>query len=137
MNRRFAVLALALSLAAGCGEVTLAALTAPPPGKIAHLDDEDDTIDLSKGIALGFECTSSEDSYYGPCRGATATVDDENVAQVFASYLDTLAESYDGGPAGPRNRTAFVVVGLHGGKTDMHVSSKDGDVTVEVTVFDP
>jgi hypothetical protein len=128
---------LALVLFAGCGEVTLSALTAAPPGKVAHLDDDDDTIDLSRGIALGFECNSSEDSYYGPCRQATATVDDEGVASVYASYLDSLAESYNGGIAGPRSRTAFVVVGLHAGKTDMHISSKDGDVSFEVTVFDP
>jgi hypothetical protein len=135
MTRFYAILL--ISLAAGCGEVTLSALTTAPPGKVAHLDDDDDTIDLSRGIALGFECNSSEDSYYGPCREATATVDDDTVASVYASYLDSLAESYNGGVAGPRGRTAFVVVGLHAGKTDLHVSSKDGDVTVAVTVFEP
>ena len=121
-------------LLAGCGDVYLAALTPPPPGKVATLDDEHDTLELSKGIAFAFECTSSEDSYQGPCRDATATAGDEGIINVFPGYVDTLVDTYDDGFAGPRSRTAFVVVALAAGETDLIVKTSDGDVTVEVTV---
>jgi hypothetical protein len=127
-------LILLASLLAGCGDVSLAALTPPPPGKIATLDDEHDTLELSKGIAFAFECTSSEDSYQGPCRDATATAGDEAIINVFPGYIDKLVDTYDDGYAGPRSRTAFVVVGLAAGVTDLVVKTSDGDVTVEVTV---
>lgn len=130
-----ALLAIAL-LAAGCGEVTLSAMTVAPPGKTAHLDDDDDTLDLSRGIAIGFECTASEDSYYGPCRETKVYVDNPDIAAAYTSFMDTVVESYNGGPAGARGRTALIVVGLQPGKTQMTVDTKDGNVTLDVTIKD-
>lgn len=123
-------------LATGCGEVTLSALTVAPPGKTAHLDDEDDTLDLSHGIAIGFECTASEGGYYGPCRDAKIYVDNPDIVAGYTSFMDTLDPSYNDGPAGARAKTAFVVVGLQPGTTQLTIDSKDGNVTLDVTVKD-
>lgn len=120
----------------GCGEVTVTGLTAPPPGKTAVLDNEDRELAISRGVAFAFECTATDNGYTGPCRDAVATTDDATVAAVFASYLDTLAPAWDNGEAGPRTRTAFVVVGLATGSTTLHVSTSDGDVDVNVSVRD-
>ena len=133
MNR---ALLCCLVLATGCGEVTLSALTVAPPGKTAHLDDQDDTLDLSRGIAIGFECTSSEDSYYGPCREGKVYVDNPDIAAAYTSFSDKLDPSYNGGAAGARAKAAFIVVGLQPGKTQLTVDTKDGNVTLDVTVKD-
>jgi hypothetical protein len=121
-------------LGAGCDHISVTALTVPPPGKVADLDDESLDMKLSRGIAIGFECYTTMSSYYGPCRDATVKVKDESVAQAFASYLDSTAESHDGGPSGPRARTAFVVVGLEVGTTELEVSTSDADITVSVKI---
>ena len=118
----------------GCGDVSLTALTPPPPGKIATLDDEHQTLEISRGIAFAFECLSTNDSYSGPCRDATAVAGDEGIVNVFPGYLDTLAQSWDDGASGPRSRTAFVVVALTAGVTDLVVTTSEGDVNLEVTV---
>jgi hypothetical protein len=128
------VVAVVIAFAAGCDPVSLTALTVPPPGKVALLDDEAQTLKLSRGIAVGFECTANTTEYNGPCRNARAKTDDENVAVVFSSYLDSVADTWDGGAAGPRSRVAFVVVGLAAGKTDVHVITADGDVDLSVTI---
>lgn len=128
---KLALLALAL---AACDPIAVTALTVAPPDKTAELDDEDLTLKLSHGIAIGFECSASTSDYYGPCRNARAKVDDEAVAAVFSSYLDSVADSWNDGDSGPRARTAFVVVGLGVGKTDLHVITTDGDVDVSVTI---
>ena len=59
---------------------------------------------------------------------------DDAVARVYASYLDSLAPAWDGGAAGPRGRTAFVVLGLGGGETAIRIETEDGSVTLDVTV---
>ena len=125
-----------LVLASGCGEISLAALTVPPPGKTALMETKDDhlTLEMSRGIAFAFECTSSGNSYNGPCREATATSDDEGIAAVYPSYLDSLDQAWEDGNGNLRARTAFVVVGLADGGTTVRVSTSDGDVDVELTV---
>jgi hypothetical protein len=123
-----------LALATGCGEVTLSALSVAPPGKTAHMDTEGNDLTLSRGIAFGFECMANDGGYYGPCRDATARIEDDTVGSVYASYLDTLVPAYDDGETGPRARTAFVVVGLRAGRTDIHVETSDGDITIDLRV---
>ena len=130
-----AILAVAL-LATGCSEITLSALTVAPPGKTAHLDDEDDTLDLSRGIAIGFECTGSDDGYHGPCRDTKVYVDNHEIIAAYTSFMDQLDESWNTGHAGARAKTAIVVVGLQPGKTQVTVDTKDGNVTLDVTVKD-
>jgi hypothetical protein len=125
---------LAFAFLAACDPVALTALTVPPPGKVALLDDENLTLDLSRGVAIGFECNAGTSDYNGPCRNARAKIDDESVAVVFSSYLDSVAEVWNDGDAGLRSRIAFVVVGLAPGETDLHVITADGDVDVSVSI---
>lgn len=131
---KLSLFVLVIALVAGCDPVALTAMTVPPPGKVALLDDENLTLDLSRGIAIGFECTAGTSDYNGPCRNARAKIEDENIAVVFTSYLDSVAEVWNDGDAGLRSRTAFVVVGLEPGTTDLHVITTDGDVDVSVTI---
>jgi len=128
--RLFAV----LTLVAGCGEVTLSAISVAPPGKTAVLDAGDHDLTLSRGTAFAFDCTANEGGYYGPCRDATARIDDESVGSVYASYLDSLAPVYQEGGAGQSGRTAFVVVGLQAGQTEIHVETSDGDAMIDLRV---
>ncbi len=123
-----------LALASGCGEVYLSALSVAPPGKTALLDTEGNDLRMSRGTAFAFECMARENDYYGPCREAKVRIDDEGVGSVYASYMDTLATSYDEGEMGPRGRQAFVVVGLHEGRTDIHLDTSDGDITIDLRV---
>ena len=110
------------------------ALTVAPPGKTAQLDDESLELKLSRGIAIGFECTVHTTEVTGPCNNPRARIGDEDVALVFASYLDTTLEAWDGGNAGPRTRTAFVVVGRAVGDTELEVITADADITVSVSI---
>ena len=89
---------------------------------------------LSRGTAFAFECSADDDGYYGPCRNAKAASSNAAVATVYPSYMDTLERAYNDGDAGPRSRTAFVVVALEAGKTALKVRTSDGDVTIDVTV---
>jgi hypothetical protein len=122
------------ALVAGCDPIAVTAITVPPPGKVAQLDDENLELKISHGIALGFECTATTNEYNGPCRNPRAKIADESIAAVFSSYLDSVAETWDNGNAGPRSRTAFIVVGLAPGDTELEVITTDGDVDVSVTV---
>jgi hypothetical protein len=123
-------------LAAGCGEVTLSALTVAPPGKTAHLDNEAEAIHLSRGIAIGFECTANEDDYHGPCRKAKIYVDNPDIVAGYTSFMDTTLDSYEGGYEGARQRSAFIIVGLQPGTTDVTIDTDDGNVTLDVTIQD-
>ena len=123
-----------LALVAGCGDVQLAALTVPPPGKVAQLDAEKLTLSISRGVAFAFECTEYN-NYSGPCRDTTVSSADPAIATTFDSYLDELATAYDGGDLGPRSKSAFVVVGLAPGATKLTVATKEQDLTVDVTVL--
>lgn len=132
MNR-FMLCTLCMFLAVGCGDVYLEALTVPPPGKVATLDADNHTLELSRGIAFAFSCTETG-GYSGPCRDATITSSEPAIATAFASYLDELDRAYDGGDLGPRSKAAFVVVGMTPGTTDVRVTTEGDDVTVSVTV---
>lgn len=113
----------------GCSP-ELRALTVPPPGAVAELDDMDETVALTRGIALGFECI-----YQGrPCEGASATVDDPVIASVFPAYVDLLSRQTEAGTAGTTPRAAFVLVGIQAGSTTLKVSSDDGDEAFAVEI---
>jgi hypothetical protein len=141
VNRGFAfTAALALlALATGCSDIELSALTVPPPGKVAQLDDSDRELTLSRGVALAFECQRWGEGYDGPCRTASAVSARPGIATVLASYLDALSQPVweDAEEAGPRERSAFVVVGLSAGETEIEIATADGDVLLSVTVLPP
>jgi hypothetical protein len=118
--------AAAAALSNGC-DPAFSALTAPPPGATAELDDAADTIALTQGVALGFSCT-----YQGaPCDGAEASIDDASVATVQPAYVDLLAPDYR---AGDRPRVVFVVVGKRPGETTLSVAYDGSDYALTVTV---
>jgi hypothetical protein len=126
--------ALSVFGAAGC-DPRFEALTVPPPTAVAELSDEDMTIDLSKGVALGFECIARDGT---PCDSATAEADDPAIAGVFQGYVDLLSPSVPAGSGqrvGSEPRAIFVVVGRAVGTTTLHIKSDDGDddFSVEVT----
>ena len=125
--------ALLLLAAAGC-DTRFTALSVPPPGKIAELDDGDRRIEISRGVALAFECVS----HYGdPCSGAVASVEQPQVADVFSGYLDVLTEArlYGSQPKGGAPRSIFVVVGRQAGEARLRVNSGDGNATFSVEVL--
>ena len=127
-------LILSALVVAGCGDVKVQALTVPPPGKVAELDAENLTLELSRGVAFAFECYENT-SYNGPCRDSSVSAADAAIAQAFPSYLDELAPAWDGGDLGPRSRSAFVVVGLAAGKTKVELKTPEKDVSIAVTVL--
>lgn len=125
--------ALSVFVAAGC-DPRFEALTVPPPTAVAVLSDEEMTIDLSKGVALGFECIAQDGT---PCGGATAEVDDPAIVGVFQGYVDLLSPSVPAGSGrrvGSEPRAIFVVVGRAIGTTTLHVRSDDGDKDFSVDV---
>jgi hypothetical protein len=129
MSRRACLLiALAIGLvASGCGP-WFYSVTTPPPTRTAELNTKDKTITLSPGVALGVICEKS-----GPCRNASATSDDPNIARILPAHLNHL---HYAGFAGNRQAATFVVVGITPGKTKVRVTSSDGDKTLTVTVLD-
>ena len=131
---KLAGLFLAAVIAAGCDPVSVTALTVAPLGKTALLDDESLELELSRGIAIGFECTINTTTVRGPCNNPRAKIGDEEVALAFSSYLDTTLDAWDGGYAGPRTRTAFVVVGRAVGETELEVITTEADITLSVTI---
>lgn len=131
MSRAALVLALSSCAAAlsGCSP-ELQALTVPPPGAVAELDDQAETVALTRGIALGFECI-----YQGrPCEGASAEVEDPAVASVFPAYVDLLSRQTEAATAGTTPRAAFVLVGIQEGSTTLKVTSDDGDEAFAVEI---
>jgi len=138
MIRRVLPLLIVTAALAGC-EPHYTALTAPPPFTKAELCDGHEacgggeTITVTKGIALAFEC---KDPQGGGCKNAKAKVKDPAIATVFDGYLDTLSSSY-GYPAAVAGRTAFVIVGKSVGTTTLTVTSAAGatDFTVAVEAF--
>ena len=85
--------AFALLVLAACGGPSFEALTAPPPGKEASLDDEHHRIRLSTGVALAFECKDSQSG--DPCGRGRATSEDPGVALILPAWLDTVGADWD------------------------------------------
>ncbi|EYF07855.1 hypothetical protein [Chondromyces apiculatus] len=113
----------------GCSP-DLLPVTVPPPGAVAELDKAEETITLTRGIALGLQCT-----YQGPCVDASAEVADTTVASVYPAYVDLMAT--EGYTPSSRARTVFVLVGNQAGSTTLNVTTEDGDVSYVVDIVVP
>lgn len=111
----------------GCVEPQFEALTAPPPTGVAELDREADSIRLSRGVALAFECTVQG----SPCESASAESSDGSVISVRPAATDQLAY---GGLSGEQPQTIFVVVGEGAGNATITVHTADGDATLDAQV---
>lgn len=116
---------LVILLTGGCGP-WLYAMSTPPPGAVGMLDTDDERAEVSEGAALAFRCEK-----HGPCKHATATSDDPEIADVLPANLARLDEAFWNGVQPP---TTFVIVGKAAGRTRVHVRSSDGDVTLDVVV---
>jgi hypothetical protein len=121
------ILLVLLSSLVGCAP-DLTQLTAPPPGRTATIDNQDDVIELSRGVALAFECARCED--------ATISVDDETIAELRRAHLNDLGETgYYASPG--RDRTGHVLLGRTPGITQLHVKLPDREnARYRVTVLD-
>ena len=124
MTRWCVPLLLAASVAAGC-ENRYEAITAPPPGLTASLDDESKSIRVSLGASIAFECTNQEGD---PCARTASTTSASTALISFLANLDTLREW--GYQRSPEPRTAFVVVGLAEGRTIVEAGGDSLSVTV-------
>jgi len=110
---------------AGCAP-DLTALTNPPPGRVASIDNQDDFIELSRGVALAFECVG--------CNDPSISVDDESIAELRGAYLTELQDSWS---ATPLDRTGYVLLGMLPGTTKLHVKLPDREnAEYRVTVLD-
>ena len=125
MTRAFLV---AATLAASACTPHLYAMSSAPPGTVATLDSDHDTVELTQGAALAFRCGDL------PCKRAMATSEDPAIADVRPAALARLEYA---GFAGYRQTAAFVLVGKAPGQTRVRVTSKDGDRTLRVTVLPP
>ena len=134
MNRSLAsfVVLAALTAIAGCGP-TFEPLTVPPPTKTATFDDEERTIEVSRGVALAFECLDQGK----PCASPAAETEDSAIATVLPAYVDALSPAMAGSQgrtAGAKPRSVFVVLGVAEGTTTVSITSDDGDADFEVKV---
>jgi len=116
------------ALALGCSP-SFYGVSPPPPGYTAVLHTAADTISISSGVALAFECRSAS---YSPCEKATATVDDPAIAKVMPAYFNQVSERWTWG--GPKPVNGFVVIGLKPGATTIRVKSDNGDGELKVSV---
>lgn len=132
-SARIGLAVIAMLGAAGC-DPRFVALTVPPPTAVAELSDKEMTIDVSKGVALAFECVAMDGT---PCDSAVAEADDPAILGVFNGYVDLLSPSVQGNYSrtiGAEPRTIFVVLGREVGSTTLHITSEDGDVDFSVDV---
>ena len=100
------------------------AITAPPPGLTASLDDQSKSIRVSRGVSIAFACT---DQRGDPC-GRTSSAKDAKTARIFPAALDDLTEW--GYLHGPQPQAVFVVVGIADGSTRVEAGGGDLSVTV-------
>lgn len=125
---RLAFAALAL---AACGP-TLAARSAPPPGRTAALAANDGhyDLDLSQGVAIAITC-----EHGGPCKDVVVSTEDAAIAEVKGAAFGALEQApYGLAAATP---AGIVIVGKHPGKTRVRVRTAKGSRTIHVTVLPP
>ena len=113
-----------------------------PPGRAARLDEVSGfwglkryRLEISEGVALALTCSEG-----GPCEKMKVVSDDPAIAEVRPASLAALqAIGYGtaGNGAMQQPMAAFVVVGKAAGKTRLHVTAKEGDRDVIVTVVAP
>jgi hypothetical protein len=114
---------LVAGLIAGC-ENRYEAITAPPPGLTASVDDQSKSIRLSRGVSIAFACTDQQGD---PC-GRTSSTDNASTARIFPADLDNLTEW--GYLHGPQPQAIFVVVGIADGRTRVQAGGDTLSVTV-------
>ena len=132
MNR---ALLIACGLLAGGCNTYLEEISPAPPGAVATVDDTKETIEISHGAALAFECHYNQ----GVCTAAKASTENPEVAIARPAFFDELRpggyDRHTGLYNGTDTRSVFVIVGRQPGKTTLHVEHDDGSTEYEVTVL--
>lgn len=143
----FIVLATLVQLGGGCAETTVTFLTQAPPGRTASVDVETETITLSRGLAIAFECVEWTDAYAGPCRDMDVTFGDDTIGSHVPAHLDALGgqnvfsrnTGFDDTQTvgGPTDRQGGVVLGLAEGTTTLTVNPAGAAVAMTLVVVAP
>lgn len=141
------ILGLLVHLGSGCAETTVTFLTQAPPGRTASVDVETETITLTRGLAVAFECVEWTESYAGPCRDMTVSFDDDAIGENLPAHLDALGgqtafsrqDGFDDAQTvgGPTDRQGGVVLALAEGTTAMTVSTGGAPVVMTLDVTAP
>jgi hypothetical protein len=138
MIRALVVIATLASLAA-C-DPHLYQRSVAPPGRSARLDEvtgfwgniKHYRLEVSEGVALAVTCNLG-----APCEKMKVTSDDPAIAEVRPASLSALESTGYGTAAQSLPSSAFVILGKQPGTTRIHVTSKDGNRDVRVTVIAP
>lgn len=136
-----------LSVASGCAETTVTFLTQAPPGRTTAVDTTTETLEISRGLAVAFECVEWTDAYSGPCRDMTVVIDDTALAEQVPAHLDALAgqntfsrqDGFDDSSTvgGPSDRQGGAVLALAEGETTLTVTTAGAPLTMTVVVVAP
>ena len=121
-----------LVLLAACGP-NFTAQSAPPPGRIARLDEVKDhyELDISAGVAIAITCYDS-----GPCKDVVVSTEDASIADVRGGAFGQLQRN-EWNRFGTWTDAGIVVIGKSPGHTKIKVKTKDGDKTFRVNVVAP
>jgi hypothetical protein len=125
-------LALATSALAGCRPFIMPVTSAP----IDHEGSVDgvvfqganDTVHLSKGVAIAVECR--DEAWYTPCSNATARTGNVAIARVVPAHLEKYRSPWgttEWVDADSSHRSAFVVMGVEAGETDLFFDTEEGN----------
>ena len=109
-------------------ETMLYPTTGPPPSRTATLVNEEEfTITISRGVAMGVACYSycTEQDDGDPCEGATLTADHPEVIATAATYR------FGGQPG------HFVLSGQQAGTSRVTLQTACGSRTYKVRVLSP
>ncbi len=142
MKRAVVILvALSVSLLAGCPPALTAQSTAPP-SRAARLDAitgfwgvENYRLEISKGVAIAISCSSGK-----PCEKMRAVSDDPSIVEVRDASLAQLEQQGNAFASRVYERqtmSALVAIGKSPGKATIHVRSANGDRDIYVTVVAP
>lgn len=132
----YAVAAIAVIAALSACNPSLHAESPAPPGRTARLDEvsgfwgvKSYRLELTQGVALAMSCY-----YGGPCERMTITSDNPAIAEARLASLGVLQRS---GVANTATASAMVVVGKMPGQAHLHMTSKEGDRDIVVTIVTP
>lgn len=135
------------ALVSGCAETTVTFLTQAPPGRTATVDTETETLSISRGLAVAFDCVEWSEGYSGPCRDMLVSLDDTAIADHIPAHLDALAgqnvysqqDGFDDASTvgGPSDRQGGVVLALAEGETTLTVTTAGAPVALTVVVQAP
>lgn len=133
-----------LTLLIACGNTTVTFLTQAPPGRIATVDVQSETLLISRGLAVAFDCVEWDDSYSGPCRDMAVTLGDDAIGENIPAHLDAFAgqnvysQSDDElTVGGPTDRQGGVVLALAEGETTLTITTAGGSVEMGLVVSAP